>query len=369
MYLINKDQNRIEEVKATTFKKLGFKEREHLQEWIAKNPTCLNEELLIIQKEFSGFSDTNERLDLLAIDKQGNLVIIENKLDDSGRDVAWQVMKYASYCSSLNSEEIINIFNQYLKDGSAQEKFEDFFESEDYEEKLNQGNSQRIMMIAGAFRKEVTSTVLWLMNYGLRIQCFKATPFKMGEQLFLNFDQVIPMKEAEDFIISMAQKNRDNIEKQEELKTRHKVRRDFWTKMLPQVNATCSLYQNVNPSKDHWLSAGSGMSGVAYNCVVTKAYVRIELTISGRTQEENKVIYDKLTTKREKIETAFGKELVWERMEDKRMSRIKIEKQGVSIFNNEDWSKMIDFIKVELPKFEQAFKKPLQEVNRSIKAD
>ena len=32
--------------------KLGFKERENLQEWIANNPDSLGEELLIIQKEF-----------------------------------------------------------------------------------------------------------------------------------------------------------------------------------------------------------------------------------------------------------------------------------------------------------------------------
>lgn len=100
MYIINKDTNRIEKIESTTFKQLGFKEREHLQEWIANNPSCLNEDLLIIQKEFDGFNDTSERLDLLALDKQGNLVIIENKLDDTGRDVTWQVLKYSSYCST-----------------------------------------------------------------------------------------------------------------------------------------------------------------------------------------------------------------------------------------------------------------------------
>lgn len=63
------------------------------------------EELLIIQKEFNGFNDTNERLDLLALDKEGNIVVIENKLDDTGRDVTWQVLKYASYCSTLNKEQ------------------------------------------------------------------------------------------------------------------------------------------------------------------------------------------------------------------------------------------------------------------------
>lgn len=70
MFLINKQLNRIEKIQPTTFKKLGFKEREHLQEWICNNPSCLNEELLIIQKEFNGFYDTSERLDLLAGGKQ-----------------------------------------------------------------------------------------------------------------------------------------------------------------------------------------------------------------------------------------------------------------------------------------------------------
>lgn len=153
MYIINKSKNRIEKIASTTFKNLGFKERENLQEWIANNPSCLNEELLIIQKEFDGFNDTNERLDLLAIDKQGCLVIIENKLDDTGKDVTWQVLKYASYCSTLNASQITLIYTQYLaRIGSnhiAVEQLEEFLETEDYKEKLNIGNSQRIIMIAG----------------------------------------------------------------------------------------------------------------------------------------------------------------------------------------------------------------------------
>jgi hypothetical protein len=86
-FRINTETNSILPLTARTFGELGFKERSNLQEWIAKEPSCLGEELLVIQKEFSGFSDTHERLDLLALDKQGSLVLIENKLDDTGRDV------------------------------------------------------------------------------------------------------------------------------------------------------------------------------------------------------------------------------------------------------------------------------------------
>lgn len=37
----------------------------------------------MIQKEFIGFDDTKERLDLLTIDENDSLHIIENKLDDN----------------------------------------------------------------------------------------------------------------------------------------------------------------------------------------------------------------------------------------------------------------------------------------------
>jgi len=114
MYLIDKKNNRLSKIEEKTFLELGFKEKEHLQEWLANEPAVFGEDLLIIQKEFDGFSDTKERLDLLALDKDGNLVIIENKLDDSGRDVTWQALKYASYCSSLSKEEIRVIFQDYL---------------------------------------------------------------------------------------------------------------------------------------------------------------------------------------------------------------------------------------------------------------
>ena len=133
MYEIDKAGNKISKLNEKTFSELGFKEKEHLQEWLAGNPEALGEDLLIIQKEFAGFQDTNERLDLLALDKHGNLVVIENKLDDSGRDVTWQVLKYASYCSSLTKEDVRHIYQEYLlKIGeatSAEDKLSEFFES------------------------------------------------------------------------------------------------------------------------------------------------------------------------------------------------------------------------------------------------
>ena len=256
MYRIDRATNRIQPLKHVSFRELGFRERAHLQEWIAREPMALGEDLLIIQKEFAGFSDTNERLDLLALDKQGSLVIIENKLDDTGRDVTWQALKYASYCSTLSKDEIRKIFQEYLskcgEGQTAEEALSAFFDDEDYAElALNKGISQRIILVAANFRKEVTSTVLWLNNFRVRVQCFRATPFAMGEELFLNIEQIIPAKDTEEFTIGLADKAKDEVEGLETEARRHPIRRKFWAEVIKAMNATPShLYQNISPARE-----------------------------------------------------------------------------------------------------------------------
>ena len=82
MYQVNRTANRLKKLDQTRFSVLNLRERDHLQEWLANQPDALGEDLLIIQKEFDGFADTRERLDLLALDTDGQLVVIENKLED-----------------------------------------------------------------------------------------------------------------------------------------------------------------------------------------------------------------------------------------------------------------------------------------------
>src|SRR3954463_4657071 len=115
MFRLDVTSNSRRPIERRTFASRAYGERKHLQEWIAGSPECLGEDLLIIQKEFDGFDETKERLDLLALDKDGQLVVIENKLDDSGRDVVWQALKYASYCFALTRGKIVDLYRGYLQ--------------------------------------------------------------------------------------------------------------------------------------------------------------------------------------------------------------------------------------------------------------
>lgn len=369
MFVIDKEKNRISKIKSRSFSELGFREREHLQEWLENNPDVFGEELLIIQKEFDGFDDTRERLDLLAIDRLGNIVVIENKLDDSGRDVTWQVLKYASYCSSLSKQQIKDIYQKYLNKKGIEEDSEsnisEFLEAEDFGEiQLNQ--NQRIILVSGNYRKEVTSTVLWLLTkYNLKIQCFKTTPYSFGEQILLNVEQIIPVKEVEEYTIRMAEKAKEDQNIQDALKTRHKLRLEFWKILLDKFSTENRLFSNISPSKDNWISAGSGISSVGFNFSIAKSYARAELYMSRSIQEENKFIFDELYKQKESIESKTG-ELEWQRLDTKKACRIKKELRDVSLYEKDDWDKMMNFMMGSMSKIELGFKKPLIQVRKDL---
>jgi len=362
MFVIDALGKSIRSLVKKSFTELGFKERSNLQEWIAGNSECLGEKLLIIQKEFSGFSDTNERLDLLALDKSGNLVIIENKLDDSGRDVTWQAMKYAAYCSTLKNDQIEEIFQAYLNaqgsDKVAIQVLEEFFDETPYHDlNINKGTHQRIILIAANFRKEVTSTVLWLLTFKIRLQCFKVTPYEFNGQHFLTLDQIIPTKDAQDYIISMATKVQDEMSTEVEVKTRHQIRLKFWAQFLKAVKGKSNLFQNSNPVKDHWLAAGgTGITYVSYQLVVTKSDAAVQLNIGRSSQVENKTLFDALHCHKDEIEATFGGDLTWERMEDKKSSRVSLYEPGLNYFNEEEWPAIIKFLVENLNKLELALK-------------
>lgn len=113
MYQINTDNNELIKINPRGFKELGFKERENLQEWIAKTPSALGEELLIIQKEFDGFDDTRERLDLLALDKKGNLIPDSKVFEHSSTEFRNCVVKASG--EGLLIQDILRVKNSWLK--------------------------------------------------------------------------------------------------------------------------------------------------------------------------------------------------------------------------------------------------------------
>lgn len=337
MYQINREANDIIQLKERLFSELHFREREHLQEWIAKNPEVLGEDLLIIQKEFDGFSDTNERLDLLALDKEGNLVVIENKLDDTGRDVVWQALKYASYCSTLSTSQIIKIYQKYLDKQATGEEARaaiiEFLEIEDEESLVLNRNDQRIMFVANHYRKEVTSTVLWLLDHDVRIQCFRATPYSLGEELFLQIDQIIPVPEASEFIIDIKEKEKEDKGKSQKVKETEADLLEFWKSVKAEfVEQNISFFNNITPKGLYYMHFNKGRGRFAL--VIGRTGPRVEIYFHNDVGKYN---FDAMMAYADDINPLFDERLEWQRLDNKKASRIKLESTPEEKRQMGDW--------------------------------
>ena len=204
VFRINPDNKVLIPLAETDLSAQGFRERYDLQEWITTCPEILGERLLIIDKECSSFIETNERVDLVALDLEGQVVVIELKRDDSGTNVHWQAIKYASYFSRAQQDDIIKMLASYSQK-TAEEARQRIIEFTGLDDLSMLNRKQRIIIASHRFAREVTSAVLWLRDgYGVDIKCIQLTPFSdpNTNALYLQSTTIIPVPGTEDFTVN-----------------------------------------------------------------------------------------------------------------------------------------------------------------------
>lgn len=142
---------------------------------------------------------------------------------------------------------------------------------------------------------------------------------------------------------------------------RHQERELFWTTFIDHMNAKNDLYSNISPNSRQVLVRSMGMTGVGLHVYCTKKYVRTEIYMSKGKREYNKRIFDYLFDQRESIESAFGGEVVWERLDRGIHTRIKDQFDGVDWTNQEDWPRIMEFLTDSATRLEQAFRDPIKQ--------
>jgi hypothetical protein len=93
---------------------------------------------------------------------------------------------------------------------------------------------------------------------------------------------------------------------------------DRWVSLEPTAVAPV-----VGPR--NWLTVGSGRRGVTFNWSVASGRgVRVEVYIDVGDRDENKRLFDLLNADASRLESALGERLTWERLDDRRASRISL---------------------------------------------
>jgi len=124
-----------------------------LERWIEQDISLLGIDALIIDRQVH--TDYGGYIDLLAINSDGELVVIELKRNKTPRDIVAQCLDYGSWVDALNYESISSLYDSYSK-GDFDKDFAKYFGTP-VPEKIN--TSYQIMVVAASLDESTEGIV------------------------------------------------------------------------------------------------------------------------------------------------------------------------------------------------------------------
>lgn len=283
-------------------------------------------QVLVIAEEFGEWDESRRRIDLLGIDENANLVVIELKRGEDGEHMELQAIRYAAMVSGMTFARAVQVYQSFLDSTcagqNAQAKLLEFLGWEEPRED-NFAQDVRIVLVSADFSKELTTSVLWLNERNLDIRCVRVKPYANDEQTLVDVQQVVPLPEAEDYMIQVREKEQAQRAEQA---TRHSERRPFWTAVLPEIVRVTGRWKNWTPPDGDWVATSLGVKGVRVVLRVRRNDCATDLYIDGGpgSRDWNKGVYDALYSRRSEIDAAYGPGLEWFRMDERQASSVTV---------------------------------------------
>jgi hypothetical protein len=211
MALYHLSSESLKQLEQTTFELAGIRERADLQRVLRANIEAIAPDCLVISEEFGEWSDSRRRIDLLALDRDANLVVVELKRIEDGGHMELQALRYAAMVSTMTFEKAVELFARFRshQDGEvgAREALLQFLRWTDPDEdKFAQ--DVRIVLASSDFGRELTSAVMWLNDHEVDIRCVRMRPYVFGQDIVLDIQQIIPLPEAAEFQVQIREKAR-----------------------------------------------------------------------------------------------------------------------------------------------------------------
>ena len=192
---------------------LQLYERNDLQRLLRDNVSILGDDLLVIGEEVSNWEDARRRIDLLAIDRSGRLVVIEIKRTQTGGHMDLQSLRYAAMISSMTFGDVLEVFEAHCQRhrpeaDDARTELEDFLDGAEGADEPVISSDVRIILVSADFDREITTAVLWLNRFeSMDIACRRLVPYEIDGRVLLDIQQVLPLPEAGDYQVKLRRKD------------------------------------------------------------------------------------------------------------------------------------------------------------------
>jgi hypothetical protein len=207
LYEIRSDA--IVSITATSFGLEQVHERGDLQRLLRTNINVVCPDTLVIAEEFCDWDDSRRRIDLLALDKEANLVVVELKRSEDGGHMDLQAIRYAAMVSTMTFNQAVAAHSGYLaalgRQDDARAAILDFLGWDDANEDAF-GQEVRIVLVSAEFSKELTTAVLWLNDHSLNLRCVRLKPYNLEGRVLVDVQQIIPLPEATQYTVRVAKK-------------------------------------------------------------------------------------------------------------------------------------------------------------------
>ena len=160
-----------------------------LQDILVRDITIADPNLMVIGQEVPTAFDN--RVDILAINRDGNIIVLELKRDKTPRDIVAQVLDYGSWVKNLHNDEIARIFADYQriylktdKEISIDEAFCKRFGLKEMPDELNE--SHELVIVASNLDPSTERIVSYLADvYNVKINALFFRVFKDGKKEYL----------------------------------------------------------------------------------------------------------------------------------------------------------------------------------------
>jgi hypothetical protein len=208
--LVRLTDNGFEPLLATTFETEGLTERGDLQRLLRDSPEILEEGLFILDEEFGNWEESKRRIDLLGLDIDGKLVVIELKRTEEGGHMELQALRYAAMVANMTVEQAVEAHGNYLRrrniDADARARITEKLHGAGSDEPLMDSTRPRIVLVSADFSKELTTSVLWLNDFGVDIRCVRVKPYRLADSVLVDIEQILPLPEASDYLVKVRQR-------------------------------------------------------------------------------------------------------------------------------------------------------------------
>lgn len=169
----------------------------HLEDWVAEDVELLGEPLLLIGRQVI-VPEVKDRLDLLALDPQGNAVVIELKRGKLKDPVDMQALRYASYVSCWGFEDFERLARTYVgktkgPDFNFNDVFEEFCSDAGVDDVPDINSDQRIIIVGSEVKDKLGSVALWLREHNMDVKVIEVAIYREGNSLFIQPQVIVPV--------------------------------------------------------------------------------------------------------------------------------------------------------------------------------